>query len=684
MSGAPIGIIYPPPELRNIVDKTAGFVANSKNGAEFESRIRENEAKNPKFNFLNPGDPYNAYYVNKVRELRDARERGEDITPKASTTSAKTTEEIQSRESELATRFLLKAPSSFDFSTDAPSLEAREIEIVKLTAQFVAIHGRSFLNNLMARESKNYEFDFIRPQHSLFNYFSSLTQQYSRIIKPPDNIVEDLTWEASHPKNILDRVRHRLEWRLKDEAEKSRNMEEAEKERLSYASIDWHDFVVVETVDYQANEQGIFPPPTTPEQVGKRILLIQRMEQQGMEDEVEMDVEDNVQEEELETNTQEVQIKEAMLPPPLPLSLESAVIRKDYNPRDKVSTEKKTTDTTSSNAWVISPITGQKIPAEKLEEHMRYGLLDPRWLQEREKTVTDKTHEEQVFAPGTSIESSLRQLAERRTDIFGSGVEETSIGSKIGMEREEQKDKVIWDGYTSSAQSAIISAQSKITMEDKIQDMKRRTVPDPELEKIGPKSIQGSKHTLETRQPPPHLPPPSNQMRHPMQPLLPSPGNPFILPNPINPLMYPMPPDPSMIHAMVSQLAGINPPVNNMEESSSEPASKKAKTEESLIPEEDFLKSSPASVNITISCPSVSDKNDWNLNGQSLSVTFDIRDTIVSVKNKIQSMTSMPPSKQKLQLQGLFLKDNNSLAFYNMTNGSTIQLLTKERGGRKK
>ena len=30
----------------------------------------------------------------------------------------------------------------------------------------------------------------------------------------------------------------------------------AEKERIAYAQVDWHDFVVVETVDYQPNEIG--------------------------------------------------------------------------------------------------------------------------------------------------------------------------------------------------------------------------------------------------------------------------------------------------------------------------------------------------------------------------------------------------------------------------------------------
>ncbi|KAA0203292.1 hypothetical protein HAZT_HAZT003691 [Hyalella azteca] len=63
-----IGFIYPPPEVRNIVDKTASFVA--RNGVEFESRIRINEQNNPKFNFLNPGDPYHAYYQHKVQDCR--------------------------------------------------------------------------------------------------------------------------------------------------------------------------------------------------------------------------------------------------------------------------------------------------------------------------------------------------------------------------------------------------------------------------------------------------------------------------------------------------------------------------------------------------------------------------------------------------------------------------------------
>ena len=62
----------------------------------------------------------------------------------------------------------------------------------------------------------------------------------------------------------------------------------------------------------------------------------------------------------------------------------------------------------------------------------------------------------------------------------------------------------------------------------------------------------------------------------------------------------------------------------------------------------------------------------------------------------------MPPAKQKLfydvrlllfgqyvealkfVLQGMFFKDSNTLAYYNLVQGAVIQLQVKERGGRKK
>merc|ERR1719400_1453872 len=82
--------------------------------------------------------------------------------------------------------------------------------------------------------------------------------------------------------------------------------------------------------------------------------------------------------------------------------------------------------------------------AAKAAEHMKVGLLDPRWVEERDKQINMKAAEEVVYAPGQSIEYSLKQMAERRTDIFGVGNEadqETVIGKKIGEEEVRPAEK---------------------------------------------------------------------------------------------------------------------------------------------------------------------------------------------------------------------------------------------------
>ena len=55
--------------------------------------------------------------------------------------------------------------------------------------------------------------------------------------------------------------------------------DEQERERVAYAQIDWHDFVIVETVDFQAHETLGLPPPVTPGTVGARVIHQQRTDE---------------------------------------------------------------------------------------------------------------------------------------------------------------------------------------------------------------------------------------------------------------------------------------------------------------------------------------------------------------------------------------------------------------------
>ena len=35
-----------------------------------------------------------------------------------------------------------------------------------------------------------------------------------------------------------------------------------------------------------------------------------------------------------------------------------------------------------------------------MQEHMRIGLLDPRWLEQRDRSIREKQSDDEVYAPG--------------------------------------------------------------------------------------------------------------------------------------------------------------------------------------------------------------------------------------------------------------------------------------------
>ena len=85
------------------------------------------------------------------------------------------------------------------------------------------------------------------------------------------------------------------------------------------------------------------------------------------------------------------------------------------------------------------------------------------------------------------------------------------------------------------------------------------------------------------------------------------------------------------------------------------PPTKKARPEDNLIPEAEFLKMQPPQVVFQISVPKV-EKDDWKCRGQLISVSMPLTSTFNEVKAKIESETGMPPQKQKLQVEGAFVK----------------------------
>ncbi|KMU84487.1 splicing factor 3a [Coccidioides immitis H538.4] len=260
VSKPPEGVVVPPKDIRTIIEKTAGFVA--RNGFVFEDRVREKERNNPKFSFLNPADPYAAFYNWRLNEIKAGR--GTAVSAGRAGEPVAVPEEEKPKGPE--------APPEFHFSARMPNINALDLEVVKLTALFVAKRGKSFMTALSQRETRNYQFDFLRPQHSLYQFFTRLVDQYAELFqingadaaKAEKERIADLEKNVKNKYHILDRAKQRAEWVKYQEQQKQKKEEEEEQERIAYAQIDWHDFVVVETVLFtETDDHAELPPPTS-------------------------------------------------------------------------------------------------------------------------------------------------------------------------------------------------------------------------------------------------------------------------------------------------------------------------------------------------------------------------------------------------------------------------------------
>jgi splicing factor 3A subunit 1 len=53
-----------------IIDRSALAISRSANPIVFEEKLRENQRNDPKFSFLNPADPYHAYYRDRLDRIQ--------------------------------------------------------------------------------------------------------------------------------------------------------------------------------------------------------------------------------------------------------------------------------------------------------------------------------------------------------------------------------------------------------------------------------------------------------------------------------------------------------------------------------------------------------------------------------------------------------------------------------------
>ncbi|PWY79442.1 Surp module [Aspergillus sclerotioniger CBS 115572] len=484
VSKPPEGVVLPPKDIRAIVEKTAGYVA--RNGVVFEDRVREKERNNPKFSFLNPGDAYAPFYQWRLVEIKEGRGtavsagRPGEPTPAAEPEKPKGPEE----------------PPEFHFSARMPIINAQDLEVVKLTALFVAKRGKSFMTSLAQRETRNFQFDFLRPQHSLYSFFTRLVDQYTILLRSEGidaattekKRLTDLAHNVQNKFHVLDRAKQRAEWVKYQQQQKEKKEEEEEQERIAYAQIDWHDFVVVETVCFtEADDQVDLPPPTS-----LNDLQSASLEQKAMMSLNPLRIEEAMPtEEEYPTyynaypqQPEPVPVVQPAGPvyppqglPPQPMPVAPAMsqaaqeeeqwiqermqareqaaaaqaaaksapgqqqqpmrIRSDYVPRAQARRLHPT------GATALCPNCHQQVPVGELEQHMRIELLDPRWKEQRAKA---ESRSATTNLSTVDVVNNLKRLASQRSDVFDS----TVIPGGADPEEEARRKKMAFEGAPGS------------------------------------------------------------------------------------------------------------------------------------------------------------------------------------------------------------------------------------------
>nr|DAD43123.1 TPA_asm: hypothetical protein HUJ06_001353 [Nelumbo nucifera] len=665
-----IGIIHPPPDIRTIVDKTAQFVA--KNGPEFEKRIIANNAGNAKFNFLNSSDPYHAYYQHRLSEFRTQiqassqqqppSQPADSAAPEAAPVAPPSEGSEPAAKPDLLAQFkpvrkVLEPPEAEQYTVRLPEgITGEELDIIKLTAQFVARNGKSFLTGLTSREINNPQFHFLKPTHSMFMFFTALADAYSKVLMPPKGLTEKLRNSVTNMTTVLERCLHRLEWERSQEQARQKAEDEIEQERIQMAMIDWHDFVVVETIEFADDEDEELPPPMTLEEVIRRskmsameeeVEVAEPVKDEEMEmDEVEMHlVEEGMKAASIEENEDEKKndAKAAPEEPEPPMR----IVKNWKRPEERIPAERDPTK------FVISPITGELVPINEMAEHMRISLIDPKYKEQKERMMAKIR--ETTLAQDDEISRNIVGLARTRPDIFGTTEEEVSnaVKAEIEKKKEEQPKQVIWDGHTGSigrtANQAMSQNLSGDDQSDTINNESRplpgpaAPPPKPGLPSVRPlppppglllniprppNAVQYSAPTSSgilapplrphvipmipsVRPPPMHMtsggqpimvrpppPPPSVSLNPPSIPVPPPPGSqftPLAVPRPYVPLPIPPPAMPIIPPPPLPQ--GMPPPPPPEEAPPplpDEPEPKRQKVDDSLlIPEDQFLAQHP-------------------------------------------------------------------------------------------
>lgn len=696
-----VGIIIPPPEVRELLEKTASFIANAKKES-LEARVIEKHRDDPRFTFLHESDPYHAYYRHRVAEIRAERNEGaakqaagpsiatgalhgakhytedprnyrndaptgdEDqgnatqlersgadepqktvaakpknmalVAVAAGTTTTKAAEISFLKTERAKAEALRQEPREpppedvFSLPHVNPAPTALGLDVMKLTAQFAAQHGPDFVEGLARREGRNALFHFLKPIHPHFVAYQRLVDAYTLILDKgaaKQRLIKRLEALAHSRDTMLNEVWHIHDWECQ-KAEREHEAALDEREKTRRAQIDWHDFVVVATVDFDDSEldsDTALPAPVTDTRQLPRMLAAARKAQAELEknrDDVDMDVDAQVAtkskpprsdvERELGAQPKDARVELSNVDSDIPEDR----IRRTINEPNGQTAANVTPQSAPMETTVVLP-SGQRVPLSKMQQSVRAELLDPSYKVERARAA--EKNRLQNLAGGDEVARNLARWEQAHKDggVYNRGdLQEALLDKRKAPE---------------------INAATRVRKAPQ----SGPSLPDERANKSGPGESSDGRLSKRAR---------------------------------VDKAVD------ALVKGKETDNAG-----GDEDDTTKDTEAETDKPEEKisgLLSGEEWIKKQGTKAKIRVMVTKHNNK-DWKLQGQEINMSAPLKSTVAKLKSVMARHTKLPANRQKLQMDKVgFLKDKMTLAAYNLSDGAIITLEVKERGGRKK
>ena len=615
------GIIRPPTDIRAVADKTALFVA--KNGRAFEQRIMNSEkGKTPKFAFLQTTSPFHAYYEDKIQFYTNG---GTDDEP---------AQEEEKKEEE-------QKPQTSAIKKQETSVKATAIDPV---AKALLEQRDRIQKGREAQEKENEGKDDPPPV---------------RITRPPALDFVNITAPPNLTALQIETIKLVAQFTALDTSKgflQNLTIREWSNPLLAFLQPRHPNFVYFSALT--DSYKHLLRPTQDKLPTSKQELLeaaayraeyhrdVAERRDQGSGEMVDpIDLHDFVVVETIEFALDEV-VDQPIAPTLLDHEQEEEEMDLSDDEGEKIRVVpnyqpkiKSTAAIAKAQTHVIDPITGKSIAVSDMAEHMRIQLLDPRWAEEKKKF--QEKQKESNLVGGDAIAANLARVVGNTT---------------TELDREMDPRKRLMEAnrlLQQQAQHAGPSLPPPVSFPPPVPDV--MMPPDAKRARLELPPLPSGM--------PPGMPPPMSLPLPP--PMRTPPGFPPDLPPGVPPGMPPgMPPPP------FDPTSGFPPPLEE------------AFSEDNLIPEAEFAATLPT-LNIQLEILITHDASQmaWNFYGQTVSLNVPVMGTIKQIKDELRThLNDIAINKIQIKsnLHG-FLKDNLSMAYYNLGPLVSLEMVPKTR-----